>query len=41
VQAMQALEMGVTLVHDLERARFGQQQVQHIHIVKLAIAGVK
>ena len=41
VKAMQPLEVDIPSVHDVERAGLGQQQVQHIDIVKLAVAEVQ
>ena len=41
VQPMQALEIQIPPIHGLERAGLGHQQVQHIHVVQLAVADMQ
>jgi len=38
---MQPLEIDIAAVHDVEGTRLGQQQVEHIDVVQLAIADVQ
>ena len=38
VQPMQALEIDIPSIHDVEGARLGDQQIEHIHVVQFAIA---
>lgn len=40
VQGVQPLEVEVAAVHDVERASFDVQRVQHVHVVQLAVAEV-
>ena len=40
MQPVQALEIDVAAIHDVERARFRNQLIQDVHVVQLAVADV-